>query len=106
MEKAPFFSWLTGKRGLSEKAARDAMSRCKRIEDFLESSLEGAVSSQASFNDALERVREGLNRRNDLLYSIRLYAEFRNPRIQRQKYAFYGDAAKVRTKGRGVGAKA
>lgn len=98
MEKAAFFSWLTDKRGLSEKAARDAVSRCKRIEDFLQAPLERAVSSQGNFNNALERIRGGLRKRNDLMYSIRLYAEFRNPRIQRQKYAFYGETAKLRTK--------
>jgi hypothetical protein len=99
MEKAPFFSWLTGERGLSEKAARDAISRCKRIEDFLKVPLERAVSSQGSFNNCLERVREGLDKRNDLMYSIRLFAEFRNPRIKPQKYGFYGPRAKLRTKG-------
>lgn len=97
MEKAAFFSWLTGKRDLSEKAARDTISRCKRVQDLLEVPLDRAVSSQANFNNALERIRGDFPKRNDLMYSIRLYAEFRNPRIQRQKYAFYGDRAKLRT---------
>jgi len=34
--------------------------------------------------------------RNDLLYAIRLYVTFKNPKIDPKRYAFYGDSKTMR----------
>jgi hypothetical protein len=90
MEKSPFLKWLLHNRGCTQKPAHDALSRCKRLEGTLAVPLDKAVSSQTAFNAALERVWRAHPGRNDLLYAMRLYAAFKNPRIDTRKHAFYG----------------
>ena len=92
----PDIAGATAKRGLSAKAAGDAVSRCKRLESILGMPLERTVSSQGRFENALERLWQKHPRRNDLLYSLRLYASFHNPRIKPKKYIFYGDVSRLR----------
>jgi hypothetical protein len=91
MDKELFLQWLLAKRRLTLKAARDVVSRCKRIESFLDQMLEDVTVSQAAFNAALTGLRKAYPQRNDLLYAIRLYAGFRNPQLDSRRYAFYGD---------------
>jgi len=93
MEKLPFVTWLLAKRAFAQKSAQDAASRCKRIEKILGMPLERAVSSQARYDEALERVWR-FSRRNDLLYAFRLYATFKSPRLDIRKHRFYRDLVK------------
>jgi hypothetical protein len=94
MEPPVFVEWLIRSRGLTQKAASDALSRCRRVEKMLNIHLKEATSSQKSFNKVLERLRQQ-TKRNDLAYSLRLYAQFENPKIDLRKYAFYGDSSRM-----------
>jgi hypothetical protein len=96
MEKDRFLRWLLEKRRLALKAAHDTVSRCKRIESVLDQELENAAASQVAFDAALTGLRRAHPHRNDLLYAIRLYASFKNSKIDPKLWAFYGDSKKMR----------
>jgi hypothetical protein len=96
MDKEVFQQWLIEKKGLAGKAASDAASRCRRIEAILGQKLEKAAVSQASFDSALTAIWKALPHRGDLMYSMRLYVTFRNPKIDTKKHAFYGQSSEMR----------
>jgi hypothetical protein len=97
MEKVSFQTWLVAKRAFGRKSAQDAASRCKRVEKTLGMPLDRVVSSQEAFNTALQRIWRAHAGRHDLLYAMRLYAAFGNPRIDTRKYAFYGGSKRKET---------
>jgi hypothetical protein len=96
MDRDLFLQWVVEKRGLASKAAQDVVSRCKRIESILDQNLEKTVASQHAFDAALTELWRVLPHRNDLLYSMRLYAMFKNPKLDTKRYAFYGDSKRMR----------
>jgi len=62
---AEFKAWLTGRfRGrdgspMSAKAASDAASRCRRVEDTLDIDLDDAVATESSFVHLLKQLGHG-----------------------------------------------
>jgi hypothetical protein len=96
MQNEMFLRWLLEKRKLGSKSAHDALSRCKRIESILGQKLEKAATSQVEFDSALRELRRSLPHRADLMYAMRLFATFKNPRISTKQYAFYGDSENMR----------
>ena len=99
MEKELFLRWLLGKRNIASKAAQDVVSRCKRVETILDQTLEKATASQAAFDAALTGIWKAHPHRTDLLYAMRLYATFKNPALDKKRYAFYGDLKRMRQPG-------
>ena len=93
MEKFAFEQWLVEERGLTGKAARDAASRSKRIELILGRKLDKAAVSQASYDLAIKELAKTHPCRGDLMYAIRLYVAFSNPKIDTRKYGFYGQSS-------------
>lgn len=89
MNKVAFREWLLVKRSLKPKSAQDALSRCKRLEKALNVSLEQVVASQKAFNSTLAHILRIMPHRNDVLYAMRLYAAFKNPKIDVRKHGTY-----------------
>lgn len=84
-----FLLWLAKKKGFGEKAAKDVVSRCNRIERILNLSLDDEVNSSKGLGDLLERIksqapdniREGSEKRfviPQLRRAAKLYAEYKN----------------------------
>jgi hypothetical protein len=81
-----FFQWLVNVRGLSEKPAKDILSRCRRIERTFGVELAKVAATQSATDTAVDRIRASLNR-NDVLYAFRLFVTFRNPKVKFVLYA-------------------
>lgn len=68
MRAAEFKAWLTGRfRGregspMSAKAASDAASRCRRVEDTLDIDLDVAVATESNFEHLLKQLGHGYGR--------------------------------------------
>lgn len=99
MDKDLFLQWLLEKHNLAAKVAHDVVSRCKRVESILGHRLETATTSQGAFNASLTKLRQAQPLRNDLLYAMRLYAAFKNPSLDTNKYAFYGNKKRGELRG-------
>lgn len=87
MRDEPFNEWLASERGYSDRAARDVVSRCRRIEKILGTSLDRSVRSATGRDTILERLRAdadqylrpGSNKTTAvgiLLSAVRLYHDF------------------------------
>jgi hypothetical protein len=87
MDKDLFLRWLLRKRRLKSKVAYDTVSRCKRIESILGQTLESAVASQGAFEAGLTEIKRIRPQYNDLLYAMRLYAMFKNSKLDAKRYA-------------------
>ncbi len=89
MRDPEFIDWLLSDLEISRKAAKDAASRCRRIERDFGIDLDQSVRSQASWDKLLDRMA-GRKLRQYVFYAARLYARFGNPKLELRLYAYRG----------------
>ena len=90
-DKDNFLSWLMQERSISERAARDCFSRCKRVESELNLDLSIDISTVSTYAETMLSIREYAynlpasnkvatqNLAGGLRGAVKKYAEFKFP---------------------------
>ena len=90
-DKDNFLSWLMQERSISERAARDCFSRCKRVESKLNLDLSKDISTVSTYAKTMLSIRDYAytfptsnevatkNLSSGLRGAVKKYAEFKFP---------------------------
>jgi hypothetical protein len=93
LDKKDFVQWLARKTTLSQKAAGDAASRCRRVEKIFNIKLDDAIKNEGGFKKVCLRlekeknsyVNKRMNERvakyiakSSLVRAVKLYHQFLN----------------------------
>ena len=74
-----FSEWLTASARISKKAAKDCISRCRRVQKELKIDLADAVSNEVAYQLLIKEVKGITFTYADLRAACRKYADFKVP---------------------------